>query len=383
MDSISTLLSRIERDPWRSKNPFSAETVTACEVLLNPFARDDERKEAIRGWLAKYQPCVFGQVAARGDRLFISIIDEALIQAGDAAIREKLRQDKRTWKQWSMEGKGMHGFLVVVVSSRLHYGAPNRAMKEFASRVRDLISEDCAKDPVGNDMSYECVYLKNPATGQYHRFKVIMDFFASAGDGRWWHDHRFPGGIAFTFNSLGHMARTREWYENNSRPIEWAARMAMTTIGNAFAVGEHGKATWLVERGSNAEKKMKCPFAKPDAVPEALKGKDWTGYRGFHHTDHSVRDEFFDGRETPDRSRGAYMLDFSYIGGEGEGENAELMNGVVVGSDVVEKDIGSPEEWRFDKPAAKAGRRPQDEEAKILAALKQCREWLDSKIPNV
>lgn len=336
---------------------------------------------AIRGWLTKFQPCVFGQAAAKADRLFISIVDEELLSAGDSAVREKLLRDKQTWKRWSLDAKGMHGLLVAVISPKLHYGAPNGAMKTFALRLRNLISGVRNADPVGNDLTFEWLYLKNPANGQLHRFKVIMDFFAAAGDGRWWHDHRFPGGIAFTFNSLGHMARTREWYEKNARPTEWAARLAMMTISNAFPVGEHGKATWLVDADeTEVTKKMKCPFSNPDALPGELKGRDWTRYQGYHHTDHSVRDEFFDGRETPDRSRGPYRLDFSYIGGGGGGENAELMDGVIVGEEAVERDIGTSEEWRFDKPTAKAGMRPEVESRKISKALSLCQEWLNSKI---
>lgn len=405
MPTLVELLGNVEGDQWRSKHLFSADIRTTCEVLLNPFVRDDERKMAIRGWLVKNQPCVFGQVAAQTDRLFISVIDEQMLSRGDEAVRTKLKSDRQTWKQWSLGEKGKHGFLLVVTSPKLHYATPNQALKNFAEHIRGLFEADSKTDPVGNDMVYEWLYLKNPQTGQFHKFRVILDFFASAGDGRWWHDHRFPGGIAFTFNSLGHMARTREWYEKNKTPVEWAARMAMQTISNAFPHPVHGKATWLLELNDGTPvKPLKCPFSNPQTLPEKIRGKDWTTYQGYHHTDHSIRSEFFDGRENPDRSRGQYLLDFSYIGGGLAGENMELMDGVVVDKKFVDEDLGPVEEWRFAKPiavvpqrepgeeepiASDAGKRmqfrpklerPMDEEMKITAALKECENWLKTEI---
>lgn len=317
--------------------------------------------------------------------MFISVIDEELLAKGERVIKEKLRADRRIWKHWSLEDNGRHGFLLVVLSPKLHNAAPSRALKEFADRIRELFGADSKPDDVGNDMLYEWLYLKNPRTGEYHMFRVILDFFASAGDGRWWHDHRFPGGLAFTFNSLGHMARTREWYEKTANPVEWAAKLAMLTIANAFPHPSHGKATSLIDLNNGAARKpTKCPFSNPDALPASIKGKDWTTYQGFHHTDHSVRAEFFDGRQSPDRSRGQYLLDFSYITGGTEGENFELMEGIVVDKKTVDQEIGRTEDLRFNKPMAKASTgRPRAEERKITAALKECKRWLKEKVRDM
>lgn len=386
MAKIHQLLARLEGDPWRKTNPFSEEIREACEVLLNPYARDDERRKMINAWVAKFQPCVFGQVAARSEGLFISIIDSDMLKRGDKAIKEKLCEDKRTWKQWSLSQKGRHGFLIAVLSPELNFAAPNRALKDFAEHIRSLFSKDAKKDAVGNDVAYECLYLKNPETEEIYKFRVILDFFAAAGDGRWWHDHRFPGGIAFTFNSLGHLAKTRQWYERNSNPLEMSAKMAMHTIANAYQHPAHGKATWLVDlNGKPPMKPMECPFSNPENLKGDIKGKDWTTYQGFHHTDHSIRAEFFDGSDAPDRSRGPFLLDFSYISGNGSGENVELMEGNVVPLKSVIRDIGKFEEWRFAKPLAKAGikkipSRPQNEAAKISSALKRADAWLRTRV---
>jgi hypothetical protein len=245
--SLANLLARLDGDDWRKQNPFSVEVSIASEVLLNPYARDDERKLAIKAWVAKHQPCVFGQAAARADRLYVAIITEAKIAEGDDAVREQLKLEKNTWKQWSLEEKGRHGFLVVFAMPKLFYAAPNRALRDVSDYFRSLFLHAPTKDPAGNDICHEWLYLRNPKTSQFVKFRVILDYFASAGDKRWWHDHRFPGGVAFTLNSLGHMVRTKEWYENLKNPTEWAARVAMLTISNAFDHSEFGKATHLLD----------------------------------------------------------------------------------------------------------------------------------------
>lgn len=377
--AIRKLLQSLEGDPWRTNNPFPSEIITACEVLLNPYARDDERKLAIRGWLAKHQPCVFGQAAAKADRIHIAIVDEALLNEGDDAIRERLSLEKNTWRQWSLEGNGKHGLLVAFLSPKLNYAAPNHALRETAEHLRSLFAANSVGDPAGNDVTAEWLYLKRVDGSGFVKFRVILDFFAAAGDNRWWHDHRFPGGIAFTLNSLGHMVRTKEWYERLANPVEWASRLAMLTISNAFNHPEHGSATHLIDlREGKSQKTMICPFGDPEKLPVPLIGKDWTTYAGNHHTDHSVRMEFFDQRERPDRMRGEYLMDFAYIAGDQNNENVELMNGVPVSEEEIHRDIGTPDSWRYLKPMRFSGeQRPRDEDTRITNALAICRDWLN------
>jgi hypothetical protein len=379
MPTIRELLNVIDGDPWRSANLFSPDIVTACNVLLNPYSRGDERDVAIRGWLTKNQPCVFGKTAAKSDRIFISIIDDELLKQGDEVVKEQLLLDKQTWKQWSLGANGKHSFLAVILSPRMHYAAPNRALQVFSEHIRQLFVGDTVRDPAGNDVSTEWIYLKNPTTGGIKKFRVILDYFASAGDQRWWHDHRFPGGIAFSLNSLGHMVRTKEWYENLAEPHAWATRMAMATIAGAQDVPTLGTATKLIDLKDNQpRRKSECPFADPQKLPADLRGKDWTGYNGWLHTDHSVRAEFFDQHNAPDRKKGEYILDFTYIAGSRAGEDNELMNGVDVSLDELYSEIGQPEDWRFDSSSVPRdfSPRPADQELKINEALAVCRSWL-------
>ena len=136
---------------------------------------------------------------------------------------------------------------------------------------------------------------KYPVTHEFVKFRVILDYFASPGDKRWWHDHRFPGGVGFTLNSLGHMERTKERYVKLANPGEWGCQACATlTISNANDHPKFGKATHLIELDEGkTEKPHQCPFAKPEITSRLkLKGKDWTTYSGTHHTDHSIRASF-------------------------------------------------------------------------------------------
>src|SRR5439155_20002338 len=153
--SLKALLATLEGDEWRKDNPFSPEILTVSEVLLHPYARNDERQVAIRAWLVKHQPCVFGQIAAKADNLYITIVTQAQFDKGEDAVREYLALEKETWKQWSLEGNGRHGFLVVFATSQLHHAAPNQALKEVSNYLRDMFIKTATKDPAGNDICHD------------------------------------------------------------------------------------------------------------------------------------------------------------------------------------------------------------------------------------
>jgi hypothetical protein len=259
--SVFDLLDTLSGDEWRKTNDFSTDFYEVGKVLLNPYARVDEKKSAIRCWLAKYQPCVFGRLAAKTDRLRIVILEERDLQDSDENLQERLKAERSIWKRESLEGGGKHGFLLAVLSDKLQFAAPDNAYRALASHLRRLLvpQMQTVRDLVGNDLTMEYLYLRSPVDKALFRFKVILDFFASAGDRRWWHDHRFPGGLAFTLNSLGHMLRTREWYENKIDLLEWSAKLGMQTIANANPHPEFGPATRLLDlENGKPRKSMKC-----------------------------------------------------------------------------------------------------------------------------
>jgi hypothetical protein len=352
----------------------------ANQVLLHPFSDDDEKQEALALWLQKNQPCVFGRVAAKQGKVYYCFLTEADLRGSDADIQDKVQRAKRQWKQWSLDANSArHSFMLAVASTRVALAAPDGNLKALATHLRSLFTTDFRIDEEANDLGFQTVYLRNPGDGRVYKFNVIMDFFAAAGDGRWWCDHRIPGGFAFSFNSLGHMVKTKEWYGGEKNLLEWALKLAMTTIANAGDHPTFGKATWLKEL-NNAEplkRQHACPFSNPAALPAILQNKDWTTYAGFHHSDHSVRDEFFLGKEAPLNLNQPFLIDFSYIYSRDKAEDLELMDGVAVSDEDLYREIGRPDEWRRSSPRERERitSRPESAVREIHEALQLCRQW--------
>jgi hypothetical protein len=209
-----------------------------------------------------------------------------------------------------------------------------------------------------------------------------VDFFACAGDRRWWHDHRFPGGIAFTANSTGHMMRFREWYQGKDQNEAWGLTQAMLTIQNAApthttestVAQEQGRVTWL--RSLDATRKplvndIACPLSR---VLPTLEGKDWTRYEGVLHTDHAVREEFFVDREIPPTTTKPYLMDFTYLYNHGQPDFEEFSGGKRFSDADVYAEIGHPRDWthRASMPVLP---RSEQEAATVAEQLLACSRW--------
>ena len=178
-----------------------------------------------------------------------------------------------------------------MASPTVALAAPDDNLKAFSNSILQLSGWSVGRHrfarPV-NEISSGYLYLRNPKDSVLYGFQFNIDFFACAGHDRWWHDHRFPGGIAFTANSLGHMRAYREWYGIlKGDGAEWAVKQAMLTIDNAAKQkvvardksqqqDPEGRVTWLrplsVDGKPHVEN-IPCPLT---SVPGPLAGKDWT-----------------------------------------------------------------------------------------------------------
>jgi hypothetical protein len=256
------------RDRLRETLPFSPDMERVHDVLFDPCAgpgADELRQRALEEWLKNssrermerlkvkgYQPCVFGRTAAREKRLFFCLLGDEDLRRDDTYIQDKIQAARLRWKKRAAGYRGQeaqdlpHGFLLVAYSPRIAGAEPGSALHQLALELRRLWSSNVVADARGNDRTWETLYLRSPSD-QWLRFTFTIDFFSAQGDGRWWEDHRFPGGIAFTANSLGHMARWRQWYSSSTETpwgeqLGWAADNAIVTIGGAartsFSNGE-------------------------------------------------------------------------------------------------------------------------------------------------
>lgn len=389
MTSVAEHFKLLNGDPWRIKNPFSDELLQANALLHNTAATDDEIVEGLNAWCLNLQPCQFGKVAAKAGRVHFCILrEEAVSSWTDEEIEEKIRNERRLWKQRAAfdQQRAAHSMVIVVCSPRVALAAPDQHLQAFSDCLLALAGwePDRRGARIRNTVTSDYLYLRHPKDGTLRGFLFNVDYFACAGDRRWWRDHRFPGGIAFTANSAGHMMRFREWYDAKSESESWALIQAMSTIRNAepTRVGtpgdpaSEGRVTWLVplnEQGRPIVERLGCPLAK---VPSALAGKDWTRYEGLLHTDHAVRAEFFQDREVAPTASRPYLMDFTYLYDKTHADFERFANGVLFTEDQVYAEVGRPEDW-FHRAAGTRAPRTAEQSAVVAQQLKVCRSWTD------
>jgi hypothetical protein len=144
-------------------------------------------------------------------------------------------------------------------------------------------------------------------------WKVGVNFFGAQGDGRWWKDHRIPGGVAFSMNSVGHFAclrriQTGAQESDQRHGLDQALVLAMTLI-NATRPGPSGRDTWLHDVSTRPEPLgASCNIA----LPVNLAGKNRYQYGGLYHTDQTIPSGYFTpAMERPDGPN--EDLDLTYL----------------------------------------------------------------------
>jgi hypothetical protein len=389
------LHDRLREDRQREALPFSEDIALASQLMHRPFRTDDEVAEALRQWCMKRQPCQFGRFAASRGQIYFCVIRERDLADGDAAVAEKIVEAKRHWKQRAVSDRTRppHGFMLVFSSAAALYAAPDDNLRRFAEKLLDLANWGPGQRQRRGDNSItsDFLYLRNPNDDRYYGFQFNVDFFAAAGDRRWWHDHRLPGGIGFTANSTGHMRFFRDWYGTpGSDHGRWALKQAMLTIGSAAPIEIAGRkcpATWLLDldpKGRPVVPDTPCPL---NPVPSQLEGKDWTRYAGYLHTDHAIRKEFFADRELPVTGGKPYLMDFTYLYDTRLEDFAKFSGGMPIQEDELYAEIGRPETWTHRAGVVEPAR-SSEESAEIAELMAKIYAWeplpsyLDAAVPN-
>lgn len=387
MSSVAELFSRLSGDAWRINHPFSDDILQANALLHNTAATEEEMTECLALWCQRLQPCQFGRAAANQGRVhFCFLGEEAVSGWSDDEIAEKINEEKRLWKQRAAfdPQRAAHSLVIVISAPRVAFAAPDQHLRAFSDRILDLSGWAPNRRGVRrkNTITSDYLYLRNPSDRCLYGFQFNADFFACAGDGRWWHDHRFPGGIAFTANSTGHMMRFREWYQGKDQGEAWALKQAMLTIKNAAPTKstngsepqDEGRVTWLRqldETGRPLVENVQCPMSN---VPTTLQGKDWTRYEGLLHTGHAVREEFFSDRDLAPTRKRPYLMDFTYLYDQKHPDFKEFSRGRLFSEADVYSEIGRPEDWTH-RGAALVTSRTEEQAAIVAEQLLACHRW--------
>jgi hypothetical protein len=320
-------------DKLRKTKRFNTDLQSAHAILLNPENTRPQKINAYRAWLTKSQPCIFGRLAATQKRVFVCLLEENEIlgmRKGDDDLRDTIQDYRQLWKRYALEGRSS-SFVLAVTGESLVNETPGERLKEFCRRLLEVYMEvpNIADDTIVPQREY--VFLKLAGVGNEEKilkFATLPNVFCAQGDGRWWHDHRCPGGVMITSNALGHDVYSR----NGRMPIDDAKKIealeqAMRTINNAYkekpskraGALKHCPATFLVAKGAES-----CPVLKKDVAAYSA-----DHYEGYFHTDHLLPSVFFQEERDPKDLPLYQDLSLKYIfdGTSDPLDHADLMQG--------------------------------------------------------
>jgi hypothetical protein len=324
-ESISYLFSQLRPDDWRASVGFSPEVEEANEMLFKPGITEAEAQQVLSLWLQKHQPCLFGRIAAKLGAISYCILNEADLVQSDELIKEKIQAARLAWTRDGFDGK-KSAFVILAVSPRIANALPGPEVRELARRLCYLYLET---DIEMDNAHLEQIYLQKPGA-RLTTWKWLADvnYFCAQGDKRWWQDHRIPGGMAFSVNSVGHLVKSGmianamkeldrlldapdEGYpESKVGSLAKALELAMRTIDKA-SDAVSGKATELLPLPADCSEMpvSECPVK----LSPAMSDKNFCEYRGRYHTDYTLPPEYF----LPDVERPeglkVHTLDFTYL----------------------------------------------------------------------
>jgi hypothetical protein len=186
------------------------------------------------------------------------------------------------------------------------------------------------------------------------------------------------------------MRAFREWYARDGKSdVEAMLGLAMRTIKSAAptksviagakppgTVGDplaEGRATWLVNVDGDGKPFLRDVAPPWKTSPKDLEGKDWTRYEGVLHTDHAIRQEFFDPRDVPSTAGKPYRMDLSYLYDKGQGAFLEFTGGREFTEEQIYRELGTPDTWTHraaDEPLT----RTEEEARKVAEQLDALRQ---------
>jgi hypothetical protein len=302
--SLAGLLDNLVLDEWRESHPFSTD-FAACQSALWSALDDATRATLLGDWLFGHQPCLFGRIAAKAGSIDYCFLTERDLSGDDREVAGKIAMARLEWRRRARPG-GSHAFVIAVLCKRLALAEPNPALMEFSQHLGELY---LCRPVLPDTIEHDELFLE--AT-ERRSWKVGVNFFSAQGDGRWWKDHRIPGGIAFSMNSVGHMACARRLKKemdvsDQSHGLNWALGVAMGLLDKTTD-GPSGRDTWL-HSVVDVPPTTECP-AK---LAASLGGKNWCQYGGLYHTDQTIPSAYFTPAEKRREGPKQNDLDLTYL----------------------------------------------------------------------
>lgn len=275
-----TLRSAIRRLGSVGKASLGEDIDEAHIHLLDKSIGEAEKRARLLDWIARFQPCLFGRVGAKGARgivLDVCWVNSSDIDQGEDIVRERVQSARKSWKERAGDGLSS-AFLVMINDPELAAAPPSRGLVEVTQRIAALILPE--KAPIQPDTIYtEAVPLKT--TSGWTLFKAGVNVFYSSAHRTENHDRRVPGGMLFSVNSPGHLANSlaaRRLRGSLEEAVEDTLVLAVRSIGRG-GIGHSGtpSASW---HNTARSKEEACPahLGLPSGVSR-------TSYSARYHTD--------------------------------------------------------------------------------------------------
>src|SRR5207253_2471631 len=113
MWTVSDFIAQLEPDHWRQTEcPFSEDMEKCHEQLFRAETSRAEKANVLAKWLSDNQPCLFGQMEAKQNRLAFCILTDNDLERSDDELRHRIHRERTDWKHVAAGG-GSHGFLIV------------------------------------------------------------------------------------------------------------------------------------------------------------------------------------------------------------------------------------------------------------------------------
>jgi hypothetical protein len=283
-ESLDQIIGSMEMYPEGTS--LGADIDAVHRTMLDSGADEEACYSAFMAWMARYQPCLFGRLGARGtkgvsyDVCWITTED---IRAGDLHVSDKIQRARRAWKDRAADGL-CSGFLIMFHDPRLTRVKPGPRLLEACRRACELYVVENA--PLQSDTIYtEAIPLR--MQGGYGVFKGGINVFYPTAHRTLNHDRRVPGGIVISVNSPGHLANSmvaKGLMPSLPEAIQWIYDVAMHSIGNG-GIGHDGRpsSSWHNTVSEPGDLASRCPMShRPAHVPENYSGRL---YSATCHTD--------------------------------------------------------------------------------------------------
>jgi hypothetical protein len=321
--TVLSYFSRLRPDAWRTASGFSDDLYTRHQRLFGDAQSESQRVNILSEWIQTKQTCLFGRAAAKLDALTYCLLTEADLQQSDEAIRQKIQTSRLQWTREAFEGK-KSGFIIWLVSPKIALAEPRPEVFGLARRICELYLER----EIESDAIYlDEIFLEKPGSRRTTwKWYAGVNYFCSQGDKRWWNDHRIPGGMAFSVNSVGHLVKSsiiakgmNQLGEMLGSPDEGYPDLPIDSLERALQVAMHtislasntvsGKATELLPLPEDLSTLPTCPTR----LPRPLTDKNFCEYTGYYHTDFTLPSEYFRSSVKRPENIQRYSLDFTYL----------------------------------------------------------------------